>query len=341
MRRVLIIYTGGTIGMDQDGDTLRPPPLSRAGLARRLQRFAPELSRLARIDLEIAMNVDSANVGPDEWLALAARVRASWSRYDGVVILHGTDTIAYTASALSFLLQPCRVPVILTGSQRPLSAIRTDARRNLVSAVEIAAQGTREVVRQVGVFFDDCLFQGNRVRKRSASDFSGLESPLAPPLARVGTEITYAKPTRRSRARATQARAQFDRRVALLSVTPGFPSDAVTEGLLPRVSALVLVAFASGTAPTHEPAFIAMLREARRRGVPVVVATENASRAELSGAREEVRYQPGRVLEREGCLFAGAMTPECAYVKAAWLLAQPGGAKTFAKRWTAVVAGER
>ena len=335
--RVLILYTGGTFGMEPG---LSIPELSVDSLRARLQARVPELEQLASCDIEIVLNCDSAHVGPDEWLLLAQRIRQNWKRCDGVVILHGTDTLAYSASALSFLLRPCRTPVVMTGAQRPLSALRTDARRNLISAVDIAAHGPREVVGQVSVFFNDVLLQGNRARKRSASEFAAFESPQAAPLAVVGTTIRYAqRPIEVSRAPALKP--VFNRNVALLQVTPGFPADAVARGLLPGLDGLVLIVFPSVTAPTHDPRFLALLRDARRRDVPVVIATESAAHAGATdGSADPESYPAGRQLIQEGCLWAGAMTKECAYVKTQLLLGQGRGRAGFARRWARDYAGE-
>ncbi len=343
--RVLILYTGGTFGMEPG---LSLPELSVASLRARLQARVPELAQLADCTIDIVLNCDSAHVGPDEWLLLARRIRQNWKQYDGVVILHGTDTLAYSASALGFLLRPCLKPVVMTGAQRPLSALRTDARRNLISAVDIAANGPRALVGQVSIFFNDVLLQGNRARKRSASEFAAFESPQAAPLAVVGTSIRYAqKPyVANSRAAAARARAPalkpvFNRKVGMLQVTPGFPAEEVARGLLPGLDGLVLIVFASVTAPTHDPRFLALLRDARRRELPVVIVTESAAHAGAtdSSANPE-SYPAGRQLIEEGCLWAGPMTKECAYVKTQILLGQGPGRAAFARRWKRDYAGE-
>ena len=341
--KVLIIYTGGTFGMDIGSNERAPlalPRLSPKMLGKRLRDRVPELERIARCDIEILMNRDSAHVGPDEWLLFAERIKAKWKKYDGIVLLHGTDTLCFTASALSFLLRPCLKPVVITGAQRPLSALRTDARRNLISAVEIVAHGPRSVVNQVSVFFDDRLMQGNRTRKRSASEFAAFESPRARPLAMVGTQIRYLRDdtSRGHRKSAGGGRLvpAFNRNIALMHVTPGFPSERVADGLLPNLDGLVLVIFPSGTAPTHDKAFIEMLRMAREEGMPVILVSEGAS--ETSG--NPGHYAAGAPLLAEGCLWAGEMTPECAFVKASLLLGQPDGKVGFRKRWAKELADE-
>jgi L-asparaginase len=346
LARVLIIYTGGTFGMDLGGKKgpLSVPRLSKALLEKRLRDRVPELAGLAHCDIEILLNRDSAHVGPDEWLLLADHIKSQWKKYDGIVVLHGTDTLAYTASALSFLLRPCLIPVVLTGAQRPLASVRTDARRNLISAVEIAASGREKRIQQVTVFFDDRLLQGNRVRKRSSTEFFAFDSPKCPPLARVGTSIHYSqeklflKPKRSSLA----LKPVFSRRVALLHLTPGFPAEAVEKGLLPQVDGLVLVVFASGTATTHDSAFLRLLRAARKARKPVVGVTDDVNlNSPQSSGTVVPTYAAGAALLEEGCYWADQMTPESAFVKTCLILGQPAGAAQFEKYWRENLSGER
>ena len=315
------------------------PDLSPQSLRKRLLERVPELEALASCEVEFAFNRDSAHLGPEDWVEMARRIEAHKSRYDGVVILHGTDTLAYSASALSFLLRPCKVPVILTGAQRPLAAIRSDARRNLISAVEIAAHGPRPLVNQVSVFFDDRLFQGNRARKRSASDFAAFESPKFPPLAVVGTSIRYLDTFEKPKLSKIRLKPRFSKRVAVMHVTPGFPAAVVAERLLPELSGLVLVIFQSGTAPTQDPGLKRLLREAKSRDIPVVAVTEGTSQPP-GERRETPRYTAGQLLREEGALFAGDMTLECAYIKTSLILGQADGALRFERYWRENLAGE-
>lgn len=334
--KVLILYTGGTFGMDpQIGGGARIPKLSAAGLRSRMLRFVPGLDQLAKCDVEIVLNLDSSHVGPEEWIQLSERITRAWSRYDGVVVLHGTDTLAYTASALSFLLRPCIKPVIVTGAQKPLAALRSDARRNLVSAVEIASSGPRELVSQVCVFFDDRLLQGNRARKRSASEFAAFDSPKAAPLAQVGTTIRYrdSRLERRGGAARPALAPRFDSRVAMLHLTPGFPARAFDEALLERLSGLVLIAFPSGTGPTHDPHFLKFLRHARARKVPIVVTTDSVSQVPTGTGVDPRAYESGQAMLEEGVIWAGELTPECAFVKLSMALAQIKKSQDFMTLW--------
>lgn len=316
------------------------PDLSPDSLKRRILARVPEIEELARCEVEVAFNRDSAHLGPEDWVEMARRIQARAKSHDGVVVLHGTDTLSYTASALSFLLRPCPIPVVLTGAQRPLAGIRSDARRNLISAVEIAAHGPRPLVNQVSVFFNDHLYQGNRTRKRSASDFHAFESPKLPPLGVVGTSIRYLEAGKRPKLSRVALKPKFSRRVATLHVTPGFPAGVLAERLLPGVEGLVLVIFPSGTAPTNDPDLKRLLREAKSRDVPVVAVTEGSSEPPNGALKEMPRYSAGQLLRDEGVHFAGDMTVECASIKTSLILGQPDGALRFSKYWKENLAWE-
>lgn len=346
--RVLILYTGGTFGMDIQQDLepgsvlLSIPKLSAKLLKQRMQQRIPELKKIARCDVEVILNRDSAHIGPAEWLLFAEKIQKKWKVYDGFVLIHGTDTLAYTASALSFLLRPLLKPVVLTGAQRPLAAIRTDARNNLLSAVEIAARGPKDLTKQVTVFFDEKLFQGNRVRKRSASDFAAFECPYSSPLAVVGTTIRYAQPKafRGNKARKNFTWApRFSHRVLMAHITPSFPAEVLQPEFLSHVDGLVLVAYLSGTAPTHQPHFKMLLSRLRDLGIPTVIVTEGSAQSP-GPDRSTVTYAVGHELLSYGCYPAGAMTPECAYVKTAYILGQTEGRKRFGELWSSDLAGE-
>ncbi len=353
-KKVLILYTGGTFGMVQVGpgklgttSPLRISDQSPSDLRRWFHKRVPELPEIAQCDVEIPLNRDSAHVGPEEWVMLAKRIQLAWKHYDGVVVLHGTDTLAYTASALSFLLRPCKKPVVITGAQRPLSALRTDARRNLIASVEIAATASEapdpRVARGVSVFFDHLLFQGNRVRKRSASEFRGFESPKFPPLAEIGTEIRYLLPGQDEgkwpRSEKLKLQPAFNEKIVHLCVTPAFPARRLLDLVSGSLDGVLLQIFPSGTAPTHLPGLMEFLASAGRRKIPVVLVAEGHSIQEQGGAHPQT-YAAGLPLIENGGIWAGGMTSECAFVKMSLLLAQPDGKRQFAKYWKMDLAGE-
>lgn len=335
--KILILHTGGTFGMDLITESNKVkaslPKLSPAALKRRFFRKASEISRLADCEIEILFNLDSAHIGPPEWLKIAERIRKCSSIYDGVVLLHGTDTLAFTAAALSFLLRPCTIPVVITGAQRPLAALRNDARSNLISAVEIAAYGPRSLVKRVTVLFGTQLYEGEHVRKKSTTDFAAFESPYRPPLASIGTTIRYTSP--RAETSSPKAfRPQLSENVLMVHVTPGFPSEALmgSTSLISKLDALILVVFSSGTAPSHQPAFKTFLDTARKLGIPIILVTEGSP----STPQDQVpplNYSAGDLFARPGFFRATAMTPECAYVKTCLILGQADGRKNFSRWW--------
>ncbi len=334
-KTVLILYTGGTIGMVRHSEpmstqvVLDVPHLDGSQLKKRFRQLVPELKSLANCHTQILFNKDSGHMGSPEWIKMASVIQKNLSKFDGVVVLHGTDTLAYSAAALSFLLGNCDIPVVMTGAQKPLSDLRTDAKQNLICAVEIAAHGPRQAVRGVSVFFGNELFLGTRVRKASASEFDAFQSPQALPIARVGTQIHYLGT--RSRFKKRQFEPEFSEKVVMAWLTPGFFSQALVN-LIGTVEAFVLVTFPSGTAPTHLESFRMFLQAARKSHTPVVVVSEGASRSPGYGAHPR-DYEAGRVLLDEGCLWAGEMTPECAYVKSSLILGQSDGRQKFSQYW--------
>ena len=191
---ILIIYTGGTIGMKTDAATGALVPFDFSGI---YDEF-PSLKRL-NVDIDVhtvSPVIDSSNVEPANWVALARLIRDNYARYDGFVVLHGTDTMSYTASALSFMLENLAKPVVFTGSQIPIGVLRTDGRENLITAIEIAGAriGDRPEVPEVSLYFQNRLFRANRTTKRSAEALSAFRSYNYPPLAEVGVNIAYNLP---------------------------------------------------------------------------------------------------------------------------------------------------
>ncbi len=284
----------------------RPSALKPASFSRTLKRRAPELFELADIELDLFCNVDSAEMQPELWSRMAAHLYERLPSFDGAVITHGTDTLAFTASALSFMLQGLPRPVVLTGSQRPLGEIRSDARLNLVDAVTSALRGPREVM----VCFDSRLFRGNRVSKVKVSEYDAFESPNLPVLGVLGVETRFEKglqPKGRFR-----LREKLDPRVFLLKVFPGM-DPALPMSLLPHVRGLVVEAYGAGTFPTDgglgrslSPLFV----EAEKRKIPIVVV----SQAYRNGC-DLTLYESGAFALKHGAISGGDMTPSAALVK--------------------------
>lgn len=313
-RRVLVLYTGGTIGMVTSGGVYVPGSDFSTRLARHLGEGRDELPLFDVLELDTL--IDSANLTPENWTTMARLLADHWAQYDGFVVLHGTDTMAFTASALSYMLQGCDKPVILTGSQIPLDHPRTDARENLINALVLA--GTPEIA-EVCLYFRGNLLRGNRARKLKTSQLDAFESPNAPRLGRcgIGVELrhdlllppgtpAFQIPTFTSGA------------VAALTLYPGMPAALVEAVLaLPGVRGLVLHTFGAGNAPDADTALVQALSSGIRRGVSVV----NISQC-LQGHVAQGAYASGAALERIGVISGADLTPEAAFTKLHYLLAR-------------------
>ena len=172
-------------------ETLEIPKLSSPALKKRLLSQAPEMKKIADCDVEVLFNLDSCQMNAFHWFSIAALIHEKQKKYDGVVVLHGTDTLSFSAAALSYLLSPSQIPIVITGAQKPLSTIRNDARLNFISALEVAAHAPKPLRDRVMVVFHDEVFLGSRVRKKSAFNFAAFESPRFPILAKIGGKINY------------------------------------------------------------------------------------------------------------------------------------------------------
>ena len=327
MPKVLLLHTGGTLGMAGG----RPSALRPAAFFKTLQARVPELFELADIELELFSNLDSSEMQPELWSRMAVHLHRRLPEFDGAVVTHGTDTLAYTASALSFMLRGLPRPVVLTGSQRPLGEIRSDARLNLIDAVMSALHGPREV----SICFDSHLYRGNRTRKVKVSEYDAFESPNFPVLGTLGVDATFEKGLA-PRGRFT-LHAELDPRVFLLKVFPGL-DPALPLALLPQVSGLVLEAYGAGNfpiAPELGRSLLPLFREARARGVPVVVI----SQAYRNGV-ELGLYESGAAALAEGAISGADLTPSAALVKLMRGLVEHRDPDRLARFITTPVAGE-
>ncbi len=314
---VLVIYTGGTIGMVHDHQTGE----LKAFDFKHIYSHVPELQRLnVKLDtISLQKPIDSSEIEPEQWLYIARLVEKNYQNYDGFVILHGSDTMAYTASALSFVLQGLQKPVILTGSQLPIGTIRTDGKENLITAIEIAsAKGTdgKSLIQEVAVYFEYSLYRGNRSSKVSANQFEAFTSPNYPTLAVAGVNIDYSKSLffRTTKEEVTVAES-LSERVALLKLFPGIPFDLYT-GLFDRtkVDAVVIETYGSGNAPSH-PIFQQAIRSFIDAGGIVVNITQCSSGAVVQG-----KYETSGFFQRVGVTSGRDLTTEAAMTKLMYCL---------------------
>jgi L-asparaginase len=342
--RVLVLYTGGTIGMvprDPDDDA---SPLVPAGLER-LVRFIPnplhgiswDIRGLADDDGNPVGPLDSSSIGPRHWCQMARAIGEGYESHGGVVVLHGTDTMAYTGSALSFLLENLAKPVILTGSQSPIFAEPTDAVANFRNALAIAGYGATGLpcVPEVAICFGDVLLRANRATKVSTTALRAFESPNCPPLGRLGDRIEIDPAgVLPPPGEAFRTRAMLRDNVALISLYPGMTGDALGRFLgLDGVDGYVLRCFGSGNAP-EDGAVTGAVAQAIAAGKVVVCVSQC-----LEGRVEMGRYGAGSGLMRAGAIDGLDLTDEAALTKLMWLLAT-GSVETARARMQANLRGE-
>ena len=334
---VLIIYTGGTIGMIQDPETGALMPFNFDHLLDNVT----ELKRLGFLisSIQFEPPIDSSEIDPASWVRLVKIIADNYDTYDGFVVLHGTDTMAYTASALSFMLENLAKPVILTGSQLPIGMLRTDGKENLITAIEIAAakENGFPVVPEVCIFFQNHLMRGNRTSKISAENFNAFRSLNYPALARVGMHIRYDNNliNKVRVPRPLKPHYLMDTNVVILKIFPGITPQTVDSILnIPHLKGVVLETYGTGNAPS-KPWFLDMLRAAVARGIVIVNVTQCSS-----GSVQMSLYGPGNKLAQAGIISGYDSTTEAAITKLMFLFGHGLSSEEVKDRMRLPLTGE-
>ncbi|MBC3764322.1 asparaginase [Neptunicella marina] len=312
-KHIYIAYTGGTIGMRPSSKGYVPA----AGFLSQTLANMPEFHRKEMPDFtihEYPCLIDSSDMSPADWQLIADDVQQNYHEYDGFIILHGTDTMAYTASALSFMLENLSKPVIVTGSQIPLAELRSDGQVNLLNSLYLAANYP---IPEVSLFFNNKLLRGNRSKKIHADGFGAFDSPNFPPLLEAGINIEVIK---------GEVKAAIDQPLKVTPVTPqpigvvtlypGISADVLRNVIQQPVNALILLSYGVGNAPQNE-ALLAQLKHADEQGIVVVNCTQC-----LKGKVNMAGYATGNALAQLGVISAGDMTMEACLTKLHYLLSQ-------------------
>jgi L-asparaginase len=312
---ILIVYAGGTIGMWEDPETGTLIPLN----LNELTKFLPELKGLqvSWEGISLKRPIDSSELTPDVWYEIVDIISANYNSYDGFVLMHGTDTMAYTSSALSFMLEGLRKPVIVTGSQLPLGRLRTDGKENFITAIEIAAMRNESgpIVQEVAICFGNKLMRGNRAWKSNTEIFDAIESPNYPALANIGTHIVFNYPLLLRSERPFLVNKHMTEGVGVIKLYPGILPSTLDYALSrPDLRVCIVESYGAGNVP-NIPSFLRAFEQAIARGVSII----NLSQCR-KGSVDSSLYKTGKTFADLGVIFGNDLTFEAAITKSMFLL---------------------
>lgn len=338
--RLLIIYTGGTIGMIEDSETGTLRPFN-------FDHLVDNVPRLKKLDfiidhIQFDPPIDSSDMNPERWCTIARAIADNYETHDGFVVLHGTDTMAYTASALSFMLENLNKPVIITGSQLPMCEVRTDGEENLITALQIAAAVTgdknpKPMIQEVAILFENYLWRGNRSTKMSADNFNAFKSNNYPKLAQIGLGIHFNEEAlwRLPFTRPLNLRCSMDTSVTFIDVFPGITAESLRYQLaMPGVKGVILKTYGAGNGPTVKW-FTDAIGEAVERGLVILNVTQCPN-----GGVHDRRYYAGDRLAEAGVISGNDITSEAAITKMMFLFGQGLSAAQVKRELTTSLCGE-
>ena len=336
--KILIIYTGGTIGMIENPATHSLHPFDFDALMENVPKV--QLLEYDIDNIQFHPPIDSSNMSPQHWTDIARAIEENYDTYDGFVVLHGTDTMAFTASALSFMLENLSKPVIITGSQLPIGEVRTDGEENLITALQVAAatdQNGEAMVQEVAILFENYLWRGNRSTKMSADNFNAFKSNNYPTLAHIGLGITFHEEAlyRLPCKRPLKVHYDMDPNVMTIDLHPGITTSTLSHLLhTPNIKGIVLKTYGAGNSPS-EPWFTELISEATNRGIVILNVTQC-----VNGGVNDTLYETGNCLSKAGVVSGHDITTEAAITKMMYLFGLGLAPETVKKYLRSTICGE-
>ncbi|MCR4312998.1 MAG: asparaginase [Candidatus Roizmanbacteria bacterium] len=324
MKKICIIFCGGTITMKRDKNGALVPFYN----VKDLLNFVPQLDQLAEISVIQLANIDSTNIEPKFWTILAETIKENIDKYDGFVITHGTDTMSYTASAISFALSDINKPIIFTGSQKPITDIPSDATSNLINAIIVASKFNTGV----SIVFGPKILRANRTTKVSESTLDAFESPMVEPLGIISLEPLITSPYFQKKKKTVSFNLKFDPNIAVIVVTPGLSNNYLSHIITSDAHGLILKGFGPGNIPKT---LLPFLKKAKDNNFPVVILSQC-----VKGTARMQLYKVGKDALKAGVIPGEDMTSEAASTKLMWILSQTRDIKKIKQLFLTNIVGE-